>query len=559
MSAASPSLPAGRVTAWAGLGVGLAAFAALVARTSFLIDDAFISFRYAVNWAETGVPTYNPGVEPPVEGYSNFLWVLILRWCHELGLPLETASRAVSIAFGAGTIVLLHRFLDRSLALPPLAVALGTVSLGAFPPFAVWSTGGLETSAFAFFLLAGFVLLVRRGAQGHRGDGLAAGLCGLAVALLRVEGFAWVLGIAGCAWIANALSPEGTGRRRARFAFFFGVYLAGFTAFLLWRRAVYGEWMANTVHAKGGLSAAALVRGLKTSASYLALFVSPLVALAALVLTARGPRRGVALGAGAVLLGFLAYDTVVGGDWMPFFRFLAPATPFVAVLLALLFARLPAAPAALAAAACTGVALLPAFGASLAPRGLREALYFRTFRVGYETEQERWRTGVENVAMFATLGRALRQVATPEDSITFGAIGALGYYSGVRVHDRNGLVDAVVARRSATDAERTAGHDKQVPRAWFLPREPTIFHAVIVPAPIPDERSPGYRQGLRAIVDRVFVQGGEDEAPLRAACLPEVHALRPEEGIPPGSSLMLLRATPDSRRAREFWRSVLGP
>ena len=41
------------------------------------LDDAFISFRYARNLVEGAGLVWNPG-EPPVEGYSNFLWVLLL-------------------------------------------------------------------------------------------------------------------------------------------------------------------------------------------------------------------------------------------------------------------------------------------------------------------------------------------------------------------------------------------------------------------------------------------------------------------------------------------------
>ena len=45
----------------------------------FSQDDAFISFRYALNWYEHGQPTWNPGEQPPIEGYTNFLWVALLR------------------------------------------------------------------------------------------------------------------------------------------------------------------------------------------------------------------------------------------------------------------------------------------------------------------------------------------------------------------------------------------------------------------------------------------------------------------------------------------------
>ena len=40
------------------------------------LDDSFISFRYARNLLEGHGLVYNPG--EPVEGYTNFLWTLVM-------------------------------------------------------------------------------------------------------------------------------------------------------------------------------------------------------------------------------------------------------------------------------------------------------------------------------------------------------------------------------------------------------------------------------------------------------------------------------------------------
>ena len=49
------------------------------------IDDAFISFRYAKNWAMEYGLRYNLGPQQPEEGYSNLLWVRGVRVCRVLG------------------------------------------------------------------------------------------------------------------------------------------------------------------------------------------------------------------------------------------------------------------------------------------------------------------------------------------------------------------------------------------------------------------------------------------------------------------------------------------
>src|SRR5438045_1442706 len=62
----------------------LAGFAWLTVICSpFVIDDAFISFRYAENLARGHGLVYNPG--DYVEGYTNFLWVVIIAAVNALG------------------------------------------------------------------------------------------------------------------------------------------------------------------------------------------------------------------------------------------------------------------------------------------------------------------------------------------------------------------------------------------------------------------------------------------------------------------------------------------
>src|SRR5262245_34549479 len=63
---------------WAGAFlVGLIPLGYLVHRFWFVTDDAYISFRYARNLAHGFGLRYNVTENPPVEGYSNFLWTLL--------------------------------------------------------------------------------------------------------------------------------------------------------------------------------------------------------------------------------------------------------------------------------------------------------------------------------------------------------------------------------------------------------------------------------------------------------------------------------------------------
>lgn len=530
----------------------IAVFLALALRSNFLIDDAFISFRYARNWAEWGSPTYNRLEAPPVEGYSNFLWVFVLRWATELGLAPELVSRVLSMTAGVVLVLWTHRFLSRGLTLAPWAAGLGTLALATFPPFTVWSTGGLETTPFGLTLFVCFTGVLARTPHAHElRHGAFYGLVGLAVALLRPEGIAWVLGLAIVGALARRLDPQrrlAPARRVAGFLLTSGI---GFGCFLLWRYSVYEAVLPNTVHAKAGLSGPVVVRGLKTVATYLLLFLSPLTLPAALSVSRKGGRLAW-VGAALALYGaFLAYNVVVGGDWMPMFRFLAPATPFLAIGLAVLWERIGPRRGGALAAVSLALALLPAVGGSLVPEGLLRSLEFRSFRVGYQSEWDRLQRSIENLERFVQIGKGLRQRFGPEDSIAIGAIGAVGYYSGMIVYDRNGLVDPEVAALPVAPEARSAGHDKRVPRAWFLPRDPTVYQALIVEGRLEDPASPGFLEAARSLGLWVFNDPGEDV--LKDHCMPVVQPLRAEDGIPENRSLILLQPTTEHEAARALW------
>ena len=51
--------------------IAVAAYALLAWRLDFLCDDAYITFRYAENWASGHGLVYHPGIDEPVEGYSS--------------------------------------------------------------------------------------------------------------------------------------------------------------------------------------------------------------------------------------------------------------------------------------------------------------------------------------------------------------------------------------------------------------------------------------------------------------------------------------------------------
>lgn len=60
------------------------------------MDDAFITFRYAENLVNGHGLVFNSGGQP-VEGYSNFLWLLLLSLLYKIGLPTLLSAKVVGL------------------------------------------------------------------------------------------------------------------------------------------------------------------------------------------------------------------------------------------------------------------------------------------------------------------------------------------------------------------------------------------------------------------------------------------------------------------------------
>ena len=70
-----------------------------------LAEDAFISFRFGRHLAAGQGLVWNLG-EPPVEGYTNFLWVLVAAGLDGLGLDVPLAARVLGVVAAFATLAL---------------------------------------------------------------------------------------------------------------------------------------------------------------------------------------------------------------------------------------------------------------------------------------------------------------------------------------------------------------------------------------------------------------------------------------------------------------------
>lgn len=296
-------------------------------RYFLLDDDMMISMRYARNLAEGHGLVWNPGER--VEGYTNFLWTVVMAGLHfvpHTDATIALVVKAVNFVLTATTLWLSVRFLrlfaPRSLLVTPLLLVL-MVGCG---DVLLWSVWGFEVALLALLNVAFFHRLALA-----RHDAITFGILAL-VPLTRGDG---VYIFAGNALVALALS-----RDLRRTLGFVGLALVPVTLHLLFRRAYYGDWLPNTYYLKVYGLESPYRRGIVYARNFLFHYSVVLAfATASALAVLRSDKRGlIPLGA---LLPTLGWVVLVGGDMFVWFRFLAHVVPIVLVFAVAGLTKLP--------------------------------------------------------------------------------------------------------------------------------------------------------------------------------------------------------------------------
>lgn len=399
----------------------------------YCIDDAYISFRYAANWAEGHGPVFNLGER--VDGYTNFGWMAVLAAAHRVGLPVPDVARLLSLLAAVVGVVWVGRARG-------VGTSAAAVLLAACGSWARWGQDGLEGVAFAVALLGGALLGL---AQDRRRAVGGAGVLFAFATLLRPDGALWFA----AAWGLRLVLPGRSLRSLAGDAVSFLLIVAPWAA---WRWGYYGWPLPNTFYAKVGDSSAQVARGVRY-VGWFALLYLPLFLLAAdelrQRLVDRAERRAIVILLGPVVV-HLAYVAAVGGDWMGPGRFGLAVLPPLALV-------------AGTAAARRGWGVRHLAGVVLVLLGMSSA-------VGEAPGVRSQRAYQDSRAV---LGAWLADHAGPEDRLLTGEIGQLAWDSGLHTIDHYGLIHAEIAHKEVEGlGEGKAGHEKS-DLNWAFEQRPT--------------------------------------------------------------------------------------
>ncbi len=442
-----------------------ALYAVGVYQDYFTGDDAFISFRYARHLSDGMGLVWNPGER--IEGYTNFLWVLIIAGALRLGLPPEGTANALGIASGLGVLLILGLRAHRRGWGKPF-FWLAPVALASSRSFTAWSTGGLETMFFSLLCFAGLVRFSDEHDRNSAWPWASAALLALAT-LTRPEGMLFA-SVSGC-FLAVAVLL----RRRSLGAalLWVSIYWVPVGSHLLWRHSYYGFWLPNTFYAKvpgtwweQGAKYLMLFAG-----DYNALWFLPLVAAALLMRTDFTTRLF-----GVSTIAYLVYVASVGGDRFEF-RFLVVILPYLFWLAA----------AGLEAVAEKGADRLtrPGFvwGAAAV---LSAVVVLEIYSGSRDPAASKQRSGINSLEMIRDYardrveqGKFLRRLSDenilPEDVVIgVGGAGALPYHTDWTTIDRRGLNDLRIAH-AKLETRGEIAHEREPSYEYLRERRVVMF------------------------------------------------------------------------------------
>lgn len=455
-------------------------------------EDSFITFRFARHLADGHGIVWNIG-DAPVEGYTNFLWLVISASLIKMGLDVVLLTQVLGVLVSLAALGVTAMFARQVFELPWRYALIAVLMLAMSGPFATWASSSMETNLFAFLILAGcyaFALWIK---ELHMQDLIAALLLLFLATLTRPEGFL-VFGV--LAALGLILLPGRFGSRLTwRYLAALLVFVVPFLVYFLWRYQYFGYLLPNTFYAKTGGGLLQYLRGAKYAILFGLLFVLPMLPVAAAYLWERdwkGVGRSLIRPAawiervrkspglavcGVVSIVYAAYIVFVGGDYMAMFRFFVPILPLVYLIFAQfafwLFQEVAHIPSKLrisqgllaAAALFTLLQSTP-----IEERFLSKPWFMHgTYR---GVQHERW-----HVARNTLVGEFFRDIKrSDEESVALLGIGVIPYIAEMKVHSFHGIVDPSIAHQETDRAigAGVSGHEK-VDFVSVIRRKPTYI------------------------------------------------------------------------------------
>lgn len=334
------------------LAIIIAIFISNMLDVRFVQDDAYTSLRYVKNLLEGKGLVLNEGER--VEGYTNFLWIMILSGIeflnHNLNLilDLERTAQFLSIIFSICVLILtyvLSKLINRksenesSLAriINELKNLLPVFLLAFSTPLVYWGVSAMETTLFVSLILLSIILYL----SGNDGKpNIAFVIVSVLNSLLRPEGLIFFVMIMFHKILFNYVDGRVKEGEKSLSIIFDKItrkeilfFLVPLAIYIIFRWVYYGYPLPNTFYAKTEFTIHFLQRGINYfydfTRSYLLygfVLILPIVLF----------KNKITIKNFTLLFGLNISWTVIviliGGDVLPIHRFFLPIMPIIMIL-----------------------------------------------------------------------------------------------------------------------------------------------------------------------------------------------------------------------------------
>ena len=433
--------------------------------SGWIMDDAGISFTYARNLAHGHGLVSQPGLAP-VEGYSNFLWIILMVPFFLLNIfdPFIT-PKIVSLILVGMTFYYLHKSMLHLTSGKLVASFAVLTYLALNTSFTAWTCSGLENPLFAALIAALFYLQLSYLDKKYspKPTPLIVGLLVAGIAMTRPDGIAYVF-VFPFIIVLGFLSKERptVGVLLRAFSVYAVTLIVVYGGFILFRYLYFGEFLPNTYYVKGGPSLSTLVPALTLQGKHLTKFqqlaasvlgsrwwwAMPAVWISLLTLALSRKehwRKYLLLLAMTFTAGFVYI--IMPNDWMGEYRFATPFFPFVYCCLVLLGRFL-----------IIGVPLRRIGRWSFGGLLFIWILYLSAVTHLPRMEEFSKRKVVNFTRIARAYGERFNDYAEflqlEKASFLVPDIGGTLYYSKLRIYDLAGLCDKTIARTRGKDQQR---------------------------------------------------------------------------------------------------------
>lgn len=448
-------------------------------------EDSYITFRFAQNLAHGYGFVWNIG-EPPVEGYTNFLWVIICAGIFKSGLDLPFTSQVLGVIFGCLSIFYLFKLTSCILGrTTPLCLIPG-LFLALCGPFASWASSGMETSLFSLLLImAVYYYLLFIKTLSFKNANLSLMTMFFAT-LTRPEG----LIIPFITFCLTIFMFKGNQKTLKRYLLSFLIFfLVPFLVYFCWRLTYFGFLLPNTFYAKTGGGVEQYKRGLAYLGYFSFFYLIPLIPFLVLFLW-EGKEPEWRLNPNTLLLLsicliYTIYIIFVGGDYMAMFRFFVPIIPFIYTFIGLGIGILWTGMTKYKQIVTLGLLATCLLATVVQSTPFEKNLFVKPplMHGNYQGILiERWHS-----QRLCLLGKFFdKYKSSPNESLSTNAIGAIAYFSGLKIYDVHGIVDTHIAHvKMGGLGQRLAGHEK-ADFMYILSKKPTfiMYERYFTPAPL---------------------------------------------------------------------------